>query len=130
MDPAFPIPKPTAKRALEDWQCSFTSEFSQPVSSIDYETNTFECDTPVFTRQGFYDFWLSYRGERFTSDQTQFQVVDCDAVPVCGLCILSPACGWCPGSITCSTKELCDLEPIPIWNSTTITVMFTHLHAE
>jgi hypothetical protein len=60
MDPTFPVPNDgLKKRALADWDCSFDTEFTQPVSSIDYTTNTFTCDIPTFTRQGFFDFWLS-----------------------------------------------------------------------
>ena len=57
---------------------------------------------------------VTYKGNRINSvdSSSRFQVQDCYSIPVCGLCLLQPNCGWCRGSVRCMTKAWCDAEPI------------------
>jgi hypothetical protein len=98
---------------LSDFSCSFGADES-PINRFDPTNNTFFCTAPTLSDQGFYSLSVTFRGNRINSESpVRLQAQDCYSIPVCGLCVLQPNCGWCPGSVRCMTKAWCNAEPIP-----------------
>jgi hypothetical protein len=67
--------------------------------------------------QGFYSLSLQYKGNPLTST-TDFKVHDCIGIDRCGLCVISPDCGWCRGVAGCETEAWCNTEPFTAWGTT------------
>jgi hypothetical protein len=111
----------SAKRSIfpvSEFQCAFGSRRANVTRVEPTATGArFFCVAPTLFNQGFYTVQIEYRGRPVNAGGEEFQVQDCLNIKKCGLCILVPNCGWCPGATSCMTSAWCSRERFTTWGS-------------